>query len=58
MEKWLLQVEKQMIKSLQDIIASAVPAYFKSELGKWVISWAGQAIICGRSINWLVFLDP
>jgi hypothetical protein len=37
---------------LQDIIASAVPSYFENELSKWVVSWAGQAIVCGRSINW------
>ena len=41
-----------MIKSLQDIIASAVPSYFEVELSKWVVSWSGQAIVCGRSINW------
>jgi len=47
-----LQVEKQMMKSLQDIISNAVPDYFKNELGSWVTKWAGQAVVCARSINW------
>ena len=51
-EKWLLQVEKQMIKSLRDIISKAVPDYLKHDLGKWVTNWPGQAILAARSINW------
>lgn len=51
-EKWLLLVEKQMVKSLKDIIIKAVPKYFTEEFGKWVIAWPGQAILCSRAINW------
>ena len=47
-EKWLLQVEKQMFKSLKDIIAKTVPDFHKKEIGKWIISWPGQAILCSR----------
>ena len=47
-EKWLSQVEKQMIKSLRDIICKTVPDYFKQEFGKWVTIWPGQAILCAR----------
>lgn len=41
-EKWLLQVEKQMVKSLRDIIEKAVADYYSSELAKWVLAWPGQ----------------
>ena len=48
-EKWLLQVEKQMFKSLKDIIAKTVPDYHKQQdIDKWIISWPGQAILCSR----------
>ena len=47
-EKWLLQVEKQMFKSLKDIIAKTVPDFHKKDIGKWIISWPGQAILCSR----------
>ena len=47
-EKWLLQVEKQMFKSLKDIIAKTVPDFHKQDIEKWIISWPGQAILCSR----------
>lgn len=51
-EKWLLQVEKLMMKSLRDIIAKTIPDYFKCDFGKWVVNWPGQAILCARGVNW------
>ena len=51
-EKWLLQVEKQMIQSLRDIIAKAVPAYYSTEFGDWIHQWPGQVTHTGRAINW------
>ena len=42
MEKWLLQVEKQMIKSLRDTIEKAIAGYYATELTSWVLDWPGQ----------------
>ena len=41
-EKWLLQVEKQMIKSLRDTIEKAMASYYTTPLTNWVLDWAGQ----------------
>ena len=41
-EKWLLQVEKQMIKSLRDTIEKAMASYYSTPLTNWVLDWAGQ----------------
>ena len=41
-EKWLLQVEKQMIKSLRDTIEKAISGYYATELTSWVLDWPGQ----------------
>ena len=44
-EKWLLQVEKQMIKSLRDTIEKAIAGYYATELTSWVLDWPGQVRI-------------
>ena len=41
-EKWLSQVEKQMVKSLRDIICKVVPDYFEKDFTKWVVTWPGK----------------
>ena len=53
-EKWLLQVEKQMVASLKDVISRTTRAYLAADfsLTKWALAWPGQAVLCGKSINW------
>ncbi|CAG7816608.1 unnamed protein product [Allacma fusca] len=51
-EKWLIQVEYQMICSIRDIILKAVSAYSTVPRAKWVLDWPGQVIICSDSIFW------
>lgn len=51
-EKWLLQVQEVMIKSLKDVTAQAVEAYSKEPREKWVLEWPGQVVIAGSSIFW------
>ena len=53
-EKWLLQVEKQMVASLKEVISRTARAYLAPDfaLGKWALDWPGQAVLCGKSINW------
>lgn len=41
-EKWLLQVERQMVASLKDVIARATQAYAEQDFAKWVLDWPGQ----------------
>ena len=48
-EKWLLQVEKQMIKSLRDTIEKAMSSYYSTPLTNWVLDWAGQV---GNIVLW------
>ena len=50
-EKWLLQVEKQMVKSLRDTIEKAMSSYYSTELSSWVVDWPGQAVVCCRLIT-------
>lgn len=51
-EKWLLQVEDLMMKSLQDICMLALGAFYKSERVDWVVNWPGMVVICVSSIIW------
>ena len=51
-EKWLAQVEQQMLLSLRDVILKAVEEYPTLPKTKWVLNWPGQVVICGDSIFW------
>ena len=51
-EKWLLQVQYVMIRSLKDVMAEAVEAYPKVPRKQWVLDWPGQVVIAASSIYW------
>ncbi|XP_032809855.2 dynein axonemal heavy chain 3-like isoform X2 [Petromyzon marinus] len=51
-EKWLLQVERAMKASLQEVMAQAVAAYPVSPRAQWVLSWPGQVVLAGSCIHW------
>ncbi|CAF0812221.1 unnamed protein product [Brachionus calyciflorus] len=51
-EKWLIQVEDQMIESIRYIIKDAVGDYPKSDRKKWVVEWPGQVVICASQVYW------
>ncbi len=42
-EKWLIQVEEMMIKSLMKVTEEALEAYKQEPREKWVQEWPGQA---------------
>lgn len=51
-EKWLIQVEQQMLNSLKDVINRAVVDYGQTKRREWVLKWPGQVILCADSIFW------
>ncbi|XP_058254502.1 dynein axonemal heavy chain 3 [Hemibagrus wyckioides] len=51
-EKWLLEVEHTMLRSVKDVIQSGLEQYPKLPRKKWVLQWPGQVVICASSIFW------
>ena len=51
-EKWLIQVEEQMLLSIRMIIKEAVRAYENRERKRWVLEWPGQIVICASQVYW------
>ncbi|XP_042559183.1 dynein axonemal heavy chain 3 isoform X2 [Clupea harengus] len=51
-EKWLLQVENMMLRSVRDVICKGVEQYPQVPRKRWVLQWPGQVVICASSIYW------
>jgi dynein heavy chain len=51
-EKWLLQVEDQMKKSVRRKIQNAIASYQSLPRAKWVLSHPGQAVLGGSQAFW------
>nr|XP_021153643.1 dynein heavy chain 12, axonemal isoform X1 [Columba livia]XP_021153644.1 dynein heavy chain 12, axonemal isoform X1 [Columba livia]XP_021153645.1 dynein heavy chain 12, axonemal isoform X1 [Columba livia]XP_021153646.1 dynein heavy chain 12, axonemal isoform X1 [Columba livia]XP_021153647.1 dynein heavy chain 12, axonemal isoform X1 [Columba livia]XP_021153648.1 dynein heavy chain 12, axonemal isoform X1 [Columba livia] len=51
-EKWLIQVEDIMLKSIRDVIARSRMAYLETERKKWVVEWPGQVVLCVSQMFW------
>ncbi|XP_065190205.1 dynein axonemal heavy chain 12-like [Sycon ciliatum] len=51
-EKWLLQVQDVMYKSVRDVIVRSRDAYPITTRTDWVREWPGQVILCVGSIYW------
>ncbi|XP_058475903.1 dynein axonemal heavy chain 3-like [Solea solea] len=51
-EKWLLQVEYQMLMSVRHVIHKGVLQYAEVPRKQWVLQWQGQVVICASSIFW------
>ncbi|PWA31711.1 hypothetical protein CCH79_00006705 [Gambusia affinis] len=51
-EKWLIQVEDVMLRSVRDVIARSRLAYPATPRDKWVTEWPGQVVICTSQIFW------
>uniref|UniRef100_A0A8C3QD06 Dynein axonemal heavy chain 12 n=1 Tax=Geospiza parvula TaxID=87175 RepID=A0A8C3QD06_GEOPR len=46
-EKWLIQVEDVMLKTVRDVIA-----YLETERKRWVLEWPGQVVLCVSQMYW------
>ncbi|KAB5587265.1 hypothetical protein PHYPO_G00011210 [Pangasianodon hypophthalmus] len=51
-EKWLLEVEHMMLRSVRDVIQGGLEQYPEVPRKKWVLQWPGQVVICASSIFW------
>lgn len=51
-ERWLQQLEHQMIVSLHDVGSEAIAAYPTSKREEWVINWPGQIVQAGSCVQY------
>uniref|UniRef100_A0A8C5BD67 Dynein, axonemal, heavy chain 12 n=1 Tax=Gadus morhua TaxID=8049 RepID=A0A8C5BD67_GADMO len=51
-EKWLLQVEDMMLRSVRDVVARSRVAYAETPRQQWVKEWPGQVVLCTSQIYW------
>ncbi|XP_061837093.1 dynein axonemal heavy chain 12-like [Nerophis lumbriciformis] len=51
-EKWLVQVEEWMIRSVRDVVDRSRTDYAKTLRNQWVKEWPGQVVICTSQIFW------
>ncbi|CAG9766671.1 unnamed protein product [Ceutorhynchus assimilis] len=51
-EKWLVQVEEQMVISVRDQILKSYKSYFLMPRTQWVQRWPGQVILCVSQTHW------
>eukprot|EP00076_Gallus_gallus_P026084 XP_015148871.1 dynein heavy chain 12, axonemal isoform X3 [Gallus gallus] len=51
-EKWLIQVEDIMLKSIHNVIAKSRMAYLETERKSWVLEWPGQVVLCVSQMFW------
>ncbi|KAL1461654.1 hypothetical protein WDU94_013527, partial [Cyamophila willieti] len=53
-EKWLVQLEEQMKKSVRRDIEKGIPFYREESRETWVTKWPGQVVLCVTQIFWTI----
>ncbi|XP_010788876.1 dynein heavy chain 12, axonemal [Notothenia coriiceps] len=51
-EKWLLQVEDLMLRSVRGVVAQSRLDYAETARSQWVKEWPGQVVLCTSQIYW------
>ncbi|XP_045771343.1 dynein axonemal heavy chain 3 isoform X1 [Maniola jurtina] len=51
-ERWLQQLEQQMVTSLRDVASESINAYAVSAREEWVLSWPGQIVQAGSCVQY------
>ncbi|KAK0178126.1 hypothetical protein PV328_002104, partial [Microctonus aethiopoides] len=51
-EKWLVELENAMKKSIRAQVIRAKDAYSTKERSKWVLDWPGQTVLCIAQLYW------
>lgn len=51
-EKWLLELEADMRKSIRQMVHRAIEAYPIKERTTWVLEWPGQTVLCVGQLYW------
>ncbi|XP_039266483.2 dynein axonemal heavy chain 7-like isoform X2 [Styela clava] len=51
-EKWLLELEIDMVKSIKKVIEESLEAYKVEPRTDWVRAWPGQAVLCISQKYW------
>ncbi|XP_032678001.1 dynein heavy chain 7, axonemal-like [Odontomachus brunneus] len=51
-EKWLVELETEMRKSVRHAVNQAMLAYRTKERTVWVLEWPGQSVLCVGQMYW------
>ncbi|KAK2587842.1 hypothetical protein KPH14_003939 [Odynerus spinipes] len=56
-EKWLVELETIMRKSIRQVVKNAIDAYYIKERTAWVLDWPGQTILCVGQTYWTLQVE-
>ncbi|KAF5402027.1 Dynein axonemal heavy chain 7 [Paragonimus heterotremus] len=56
-EKWLLELEEDMITSVHLAISNALEDYLQTSRRDWVKAWCGQAVLAGSMYYWTMEVE-
>ncbi|KAG1698535.1 Dynein heavy chain 7, axonemal [Nymphon striatum] len=51
-EKWLLQVQNEMLGSIHSVLKAALQDYSDDTRSTWITKWPGQVVLCASQIIW------